>query len=133
MDFLPFDKSVYAKKNGLRQPQQEKDIWFGMLFETVDTDFQYAFVGTAQWELFKQHCVDRSAWRPTPTDLLKTLPPRWALFLKEKHDLGEEWACQYLDQDITDVFDNGLMIAYDKSPVEAVFKAWLLVNKIPPP
>ena len=127
MDFLTFEQAKKAKQAGLIQPLAEKDTWFGMLFESEQPTFQYAFVGTGQWELFKQYCIDHGVWRATPTDLLRALPPRWALYIEEKHALGEDWRCLNLDQSVDDVFQDGVQIFLAKTPVEAVFRAWLSI------
>ena len=128
MDFITPEQAEFAKNNGLHQPQIEKNTWFGMLFETIEDDFQYAFVGTGQWGLFKQHCIQKSIWRATPTDLLRVMPDNWALYIEERNDIYTRWCCRNLDQPVYDVFENGSEVFRGNGPCEAVFKAWSFIQ-----
>jgi hypothetical protein len=128
MDFLTYEQAKQAKEKGFFYPPDSNGTYFGMLFESEKPTFQYAFVGTGQWDLFKQHCLDHGVFRATPTDLLRAMPRRWALYIEEKHAMGEEWICQDLSQDVEDAFEVGLNAFRGKSPVEATFKAWSFIQ-----
>lgn len=121
MDFLTFEQAKQAKLNGLPYPPDNDDCWFGMLFETEQPYYQVAFVGTGQWELFKQHCINNGVWRATPTDLLRAMPPGWALYIDKKTEIRTEWICKDI---------NGTEEFRSFSPCEAVFDAWCsLIDK----
>lgn len=128
MDFLTYEQAKQAKEAGLAYPPDSNGQWFGMLFESEKPTFQYAFVGTGQWELFKQHCLDHGVFRATPTDLLRALPDNWALYIEDLNDIYTRWACRNLDQPVYDVFENGSEVFRGNEPCEAVFKAWLFIS-----
>lgn len=128
MDFLTYEQAKQAKEKGFAYPPDSNGQWFGMLFESEKPTFQYAFVGTGQWELFKQHCLDHGVFRATPTDLLRAMPDNWALYIEERNDIYTRWACRNLDQPVYDVFENGSEVFRGNEPCEAVFKAWLFIS-----
>lgn len=129
MDFLTYEQANKAKILGLQYPPETDDAFFGMLFEAKEPSYQYAFVGTGQWELFKQHCLNNGVWRATPVDLLRAMPDGWALYIEERDDIRTRWACLNMEQGVFDVLENGLDKFTGLSPIEAVFSAWLSLNK----
>lgn len=129
MDFTSFEQGLLLKNLGFKQPDPNKDTWFGMLFESERPTFQYAFVGTGQWELFKQHCMDHGVFRPTPCDILRALNGRWALYIEEKNDIYTRWVCLNLDQPVFEAIEEVFEKFIGNSPIEAALKAWLYCQK----
>ncbi len=67
-NYTTFETSVKLQGKGFPQP----DFKFGQLwYETERQDF--AIVGTAKFELFKQHRNGSLVFAPTPADILKEL------------------------------------------------------------
>jgi hypothetical protein len=75
-NYTTFETSVKLQGKGFPQP----DFKFGQLwYETERQDF--AIVGTAKFELFKQHGNGSLVFAPTPADILLELPDK-VLFWK---------------------------------------------------
>lgn len=118
-----FETSVKLEEKGFAQP----DFKFGQLwYETESQDF--AIVGTAKFELFKQHRNGALIYAPTPCNILKERPGLKLEFT------GTEWMVRMPGTFTSGVDDNGfdfdsympgVILAKHENPAEACALAYL--------
>ena len=108
---VSFKTASRLKDAGFPQP----DFQFGQLWMTND-ERHFAFVGTAQMELFKQHYAGSIIFLPTATDILAQLGDNYNLticsqfFRVEQMKADEYFVINYWQSD---------------NPAEAAALAWL--------
>ena len=105
---VSIETAVRLNAAGFKQPE----FAFGQLWEVPDSR-EWAFVGTAQFNLLKQHFAKEIIFRPTAIDILRELPH----FPVIEYD-GYAF-----------IVTSGRIRKIDDNPAEAAAIAWLEINE----
>lgn len=109
MSTVSIETAVRLEAAGFQQPE----FAFGQLWE-VPNSHEWAFVGTAQFHLMKQHFAKEIIFRPTATDILRELPG---------YPPNIEWT------GYSYMVNAGRIRKIDDNAAEAAAIAWLEINE----